>query len=62
MIEIKKPGSYVCCNTCFSNKNVLQIYFRNNNTGTVISLCENCRMELSEKIERGFLQKDETDE
>ena len=54
MIELKKPRFYdTPCNVCYSNRNVLEITFRGNDSGngTTVALCADCRNELEGMIE-----------
>lgn len=56
--EINKTTKYIfygvrcnCCNGT-DNTNVLEIRADNSNTGTIISICDKCLIELKEQIEK----------
>lgn len=54
MIGIGKPRlTGLTCNVCYSEKDILEITFRGNDSGngTAVALCANCRNELEGMIE-----------
>ena len=52
MIKVSKPKyQYRVCQSCHSRKSVLELLFRNDNTGTEIALCSDCRRVLAQKID-----------
>lgn len=61
MIKIKKSDKYSRCNSCFSEKNLKDIstlagFSLNENSGITITLCEDCRKLLMEKIKDEFTE------
>ena len=52
MIEIAKSKPYRMCNCCNSNEDIYEIYFRSEHQGTGVALCNQCRQELIEKLNK----------
>lgn len=52
MILIEKAKGYRVCNCCNSDKNVAEIYFRNDviKKGVCVALCQDCRNMLTNMI------------
>ena len=53
-IYMDVPRYTGCCNVCFSDANVKEITFRGNNSGTIISLCIDCREKLMRLLMHDF--------
>jgi len=52
MIEIVKSQPYRMCNCCYSNDNVIEIFFRSDHQGVGVAICKKCREELIAELNR----------